>query len=84
MAYFPFGAGAKMCIGEGFARMEGALVLAMLARAWRFRPITDQVSGIGPGLVLRPDRPILLKPLRRARERDKVTTVLSTGSSGTT
>jgi cytochrome P450 len=84
MAYFPFGAGAKMCIGEGFARMEGALVLAMLARAWRFRPITDQVSGIGPGLVLRPDRPILLKPFRRVREREEVTTVLSTGSSGTT
>lgn len=34
-AYFPFGGGARMCIGEHFAWMEGVLVLATIAREWR-------------------------------------------------
>lgn len=33
-AYFPFGGGARVCIGEAFAWMEGTLVLATLARRW--------------------------------------------------
>ena len=31
-AYFPFGGGTRVCIGEPFAWMEGVLVLATLAR----------------------------------------------------
>jgi cytochrome P450 len=34
-AYLPFGAGTRMCIGAGFAKMELVLVLASLARRWR-------------------------------------------------
>lgn len=34
-AFFPFGGGARVCIGERFAWMEGILVLATLARQWR-------------------------------------------------
>ena len=34
-AYFPFGGGAKMCIGEPFARLEGVLALAALGQVWR-------------------------------------------------
>jgi cytochrome P450 len=36
-AYFPFGGGTRICIGEQFAWMEGTLILAELARRWRFR-----------------------------------------------
>jgi cytochrome P450 len=32
LAYFPSGAGARQCIGKGFAWMEGILVLAALAQ----------------------------------------------------
>lgn len=35
-AYFPFGGGGRVCIGEGFAWMEGVLLLATLAQRWRF------------------------------------------------
>jgi len=36
-AYFPFGGGTRVCIGERFAWMEGILVLAAIAQHWRLR-----------------------------------------------
>jgi cytochrome P450 len=36
-SYFPFGGGARACIGERFAWMEGMLILATLAQRWKFR-----------------------------------------------
>ncbi|MDB5665460.1 cytochrome P450, partial [Cypionkella sp.] len=35
-AYMPFSAGPRVCTGAGFAMVEGTLLLAMLARAFRF------------------------------------------------
>lgn len=36
-AYFPFGGGSRICIGERFAWMEGTLLLAILGRRWSLR-----------------------------------------------
>jgi cytochrome P450 len=36
-AYFPFGGGSRVCIGERFAWMEGMLVIAALAQKWQLR-----------------------------------------------
>lgn len=36
-SYFPFGGGTRACIGERFAWMEGALLLATLAQRWNLR-----------------------------------------------
>jgi cytochrome P450 len=36
-SYFPFGGGARVCIGERFAWMEGVLLLAALGQRWRLR-----------------------------------------------
>jgi cytochrome P450 len=35
-AYFPFGGGARVCIGERFAWTEGVLLLAAIGQRWRF------------------------------------------------
>ena len=35
-AYMPFSAGPRVCTGAGFAMVEGTLLLAQLARAFRF------------------------------------------------
>jgi cytochrome P450 len=57
-AYFPFGGGAKMCIGDNFARMEGVLVLAAIAQRWRLRSADPSPVGFNLGITLRPGRPV--------------------------
>ena len=53
-AYFPFGAGTRVCIGEQFAWMEGTLVLATIAQRWRLRLV--------PGHPVAPQAIITLRP----------------------
>ncbi len=60
-AYFPFGGGQRLCIGNNFALMELSLVLATIAQRFRFtRPPGPPVLP-RPQLTLQPDRPIWLK-----------------------
>lgn len=40
-AYMPFSAGPRVCTGAGFAMVEGVLLLAQLARAFRFELAGD-------------------------------------------
>jgi cytochrome P450 len=40
-AYFPFGGGPRICIGNNFALMEAALVLATIAQKFRLRLVDD-------------------------------------------
>lgn len=60
--YFPFGAGSRQCIGEGFAWMEGVLVLATLAQKWRLRLVPGQTIGLQPKITLRPKPEIRMIP----------------------
>jgi cytochrome P450 len=53
-AYFPFGGGSRVCIGEGFAWMEGVLVLATIARKWRLLLASDEPVQPQPVITLRP------------------------------
>lgn len=61
-AYFPFGAGVRMCIGEGFAWTEGVLALAVIARSWRLRPVPERPLQLEPLITLRPRRGLWLRP----------------------
>jgi cytochrome P450 len=52
--YFPFSAGPRMCIGTGFAMMEGQLLLATMMRRYRF--------DVQPGHPIEPEPLITLRP----------------------
>jgi cytochrome P450 len=51
-AYFPFGGGPRLCIGNAFAQMEAVLLLAVLARRFRVGVMGDPVAS--PSVTLRP------------------------------
>ncbi len=53
-AYFPFGGGPRVCIGNTFALTEGPLVLAALAQRFRLEPV--------PGHEVVPDTTFTLRP----------------------
>ena len=53
-SYFPFGGGPRRCIGEGFAWMEGILLIATLARKWRMRLVPSHPVRLFPVITLRP------------------------------
>jgi cytochrome P450 len=57
-SYFPFGGGARTCIGERFAWMEGVLVIAALASRWRLRMAPDQQVETRARITLRPKYPM--------------------------
>jgi cytochrome P450 len=52
-SYFPFGGGARVCIGERFAWMEGVLIIATLAQKWRLRLAEGQRVEPLPLITLR-------------------------------
>ena len=58
-AYFPFGAGTRVCVGEHFAWTEAVLVLATLAQRVRFT-LTPASEHVAPHAIvtLRPRRGI--------------------------
>ena len=53
-AFFPFGGGPRMCIGNTFALMEIALVLAHTSRHWAMAPVPSHRVGMTPRVTLRP------------------------------
>jgi cytochrome P450 len=53
-AYFPFGGGPRVCIGNTFALIEGALVVTALAQRFRLLPADDREVELDTTFVLRP------------------------------
>lgn len=64
-AYFPFGAGPRGCIGEGFAWTESTLALATLARRWQARLVPGQAVRLDAMFTLRPKDGIQMTLHRR-------------------
>ncbi|MEM6697226.1 MAG: cytochrome P450 [Bacteroidota bacterium] len=64
LTYLPFGAGARMCIGNHFAMMEMQLLLARLVRHFDFKALSDQPVDFIPLITLRPKGaiPLICKP----------------------
>jgi len=66
-AFFPFGGGAKMCIGEPLARTEGVLILAELMRRYEFESVSGKRAQPTARVTLRPAQPVLLRARLRKR-----------------
>ena len=52
-AFIPFGMGSRKCIGSSFALMEATILLATIARRWRFELEGTEVP-THPAITLRP------------------------------
>ena len=64
-SYFPFGGGPRRCIGEGFAWMEGILLIACLAREWQMRLVPNHPVELKPVITLRPKHGMRMIATRR-------------------
>ena len=64
-AYYPFGGGSRVCIGEHFAWMESILVLAALASRWQFELAPGGRVVPQPLITLRPKYGIRMVARRR-------------------
>ncbi len=65
LAYFPFGAGTRICVGEQFAWMEAILVLTTLARRWSVR-VDGPDPDFDPIITLRPKGGLAARLERRS------------------
>jgi len=52
--YLPFGAGPHICLGQPFASLEMALILATVISHWRLRPASDAPIEWLPLVTLQP------------------------------
>jgi cytochrome P450 len=65
-AYFPFGGGPRVCIGNQFALMEARLVLATIAQHYKLTLQPDHPVIPDPLITLRPRHGIRMRVLERA------------------
>ncbi|MEM9489043.1 MAG: cytochrome P450, partial [Myxococcota bacterium] len=53
-AYFPFGLGPRICIGNHFATTEAILLLAQIGQRFRVEPLSREPLVFTPSVTLRP------------------------------
>ena len=63
-AYFPFGGGARSCIGEHFALLESTVLLRTLLARYRIESLDAHIP-LTPLITLRPAAPV--RAIMRAR-----------------
>jgi cytochrome P450 len=56
LAWLPFGAGQRLCLGRDFAYMEGTLILAMLVQRIKISAPADFVAKPKFSMTLRPEK----------------------------
>lgn len=74
-AYFPFGGGQRVCIGQGIAKAQFFMILSALMKEFRFLPqhanklesSRRTIPLMRPSLTLRPEKNQTIRLLRRSR-----------------
>ena len=64
-AYFPFGGGPRLCIGNSFAKMEAVLLLSTIARKFKLLPAGKKPPVPDPSITLRPKGGMRMTPVSR-------------------
>ncbi len=64
-AYFPFGGGPRVCIGNQFAMMEAELVLATVLQRYHLSLVPGQQIKLNPLVTLRPEPDIQMRISKR-------------------
>jgi cytochrome P450 len=64
-AYYPFGGGPRLCIGNGFAMVEAAIIIAAVAQRFTLKNASDQPAAVEPGVTLRPKHGLEMRIERR-------------------
>jgi cytochrome P450 len=67
MAWIPFGAGQRLCLGRDFAYMEGTLILAMLLQRFTISASPNHVATPRLSLTLHPNDGVMIHLKERAR-----------------
>ncbi len=65
LAYLPFGAGARACIGKIFAMNEAQLALATMAQQFQFKLEPTQKIALKPRITLTPKHGMRMRAVRR-------------------
>ncbi len=68
-AFYPFGCGPRLCIGNQFALVEAGIIIASVAQRYRLRPVPGHPVEAEPGVTLRPRHGLLMtvEPVDRNR-----------------
>jgi cytochrome P450 len=66
LAWLPFGAGQRLCIGKEFAMMEGQLVLARILSRFDVEPIPERPVSMRLGVVMHPRDGAWMRVRRRS------------------
>ena len=63
--YLPFGVGERVCIGQRFAMQEAAILIALLARNYRFDYASDDVPWPKVRITVQPENGMPMRVSKR-------------------
>ncbi len=67
-AFFPFGAGPRVCVGLNFAMLEAVVILRRVTEAFDLELAKDQAIDLMPAVTLRPRHGLRVTPRKRVQE----------------